>query len=57
MRDRWNWKIKRMSKDITLKELAKELNCSIGLISKWENDERNMSDDKVEKYKNYIEEK
>lgn len=44
----------RRRKKITLKELAKECSCSIGLISLYENHNANMSPEKVQKYKEYI---
>lgn len=46
--------IKRRRKKISQIELAKELNCSQSLISRYEKDECTMSDDKIEKYKQYI---
>lgn len=55
--NRWNLKIERMKKKITLKELSKNLDCSITLISMYENNDRNMSDDKVRAYQKYILEK
>lgn len=51
---RFGWKIQRMKKKITLREIAEKIGCSITLISKYENDERNMSIDKVKQYEKYI---
>lgn len=45
----------RRKKKITLKELAKVCNCSIGLLSLYENDKlANMCPNKIQKYKEYI---
>ncbi len=53
-RDRFNFKINRMAKNITLREIAEYIGCSIALISKFENDERNMSYEKFHLYKYFI---
>ena len=49
--------MKRIAKKITLKEIADYIGCSVALISKYENKERNMSSDKVKQYEEYIENK
>jgi transcriptional regulator with XRE-family HTH domain len=49
--------IKRKRKGITTIELAKVLNCSQSLVSRFENGKRNMSKEKVVAYKSYIENK
>lgn len=49
--------MKRIAKKITLKEIADEIGCSIALVSKYENEKRNMSSDKVKQYEEYIENK
>lgn len=55
--NRFHWKMKRIAKKITLKEIADEIGCSIALVSKYENEKRNMSSDKVKQYEEYIENK
>ena len=55
--DRRCWKLKRMGKAITLEEIAKYVGFSISMISKYENYKREMSDYKIELYKQYIENK
>ena len=54
-KDRWDYKMERLKKKITLKEMSKYIKCSITLLSKYENGERNMKYEKVEDYKYYIE--
>lgn len=46
--------IMRRQKRIKLKQLAAHLNCSIALISLYENDKSQMSYEKVQKYKSFI---
>lgn len=53
-KDRWDWKMERMKKKITLGDIAEHIKCSITLLSKYENNERNMRLDKVDDYKCYI---
>jgi transcriptional regulator with XRE-family HTH domain len=45
----------RKQKKITLREVADYVGCSIAHISRWENDLNNMSDEKQQKYYQYIE--
>ena len=54
MKDRWDWKILRMKKNITLREISNELCCSIAHVSKYENDKGEMIFEKVRAYKDYI---
>jgi transcriptional regulator with XRE-family HTH domain len=49
--------ILRKRKGITHNELAKHICCSQSLISRYENDKRIMSKEKVVAYKSYIENK
>ena len=49
--------IKRKRKGITTIELAQHIGCSQSLISRYENNKRKMSEQKVRAYKSYIEEK
>lgn len=54
---RSKWRAKRMYKDITLREVAKEANSSYSSVAKWERNERNINSDTIDKYKKYIENK
>lgn len=54
--ERETWRLKRLGKRITLKEIAKELGCSYNLISMYESGGQ-MAADKVEAYMKYIESK
>lgn len=49
--------IKRRKKGVSQSELAKELNCSQSLISRYEKSECMMSDEKIRQYKKYIDSK
>lgn len=49
--------IKRRRKNISQKTLAEYLNCSQSLISRYETGDGVMSKVKIEKYKNYIDQK
>lgn len=49
--------LKRRRKGIKQSELATELNCSQSLISRYEKNECTMSEDKIERYKQYIDTK
>jgi transcriptional regulator with XRE-family HTH domain len=51
------YRSKRLTKRIRLKELAEFLGCSIGLISNWENSRGRMSQDKVKSYMEYVDSK
>ena len=46
--------LKRRRKNINQNELANILDCSQSLISRWEKDDCLMSEDKVIKYEQYI---
>lgn len=49
--------LKRREKRITQKELADYLKCSQALISKFESGMGSMSQDKINQYRQYIDEK
>lgn len=51
-RDYWSG-IRRM-KRITLRQLARHLNCSYSLLSMFENNQCYMSEEKIEAYKEFI---
>lgn len=53
-RQRESWKFLRMSKGIILDEVAKYVGCHRTYINKWENGHINMTEAKLEKYKEYI---
>lgn len=57
MNERELYLILRRRKRISQIELAKVLNCSQSLISRFEKNECEMSEDKIKKYKQYIESK
>ena len=57
MDDRRIWKLKRMGKGIILEEIAKYVGYSISMINKYENGLREMDDERVNLYKEYIENK
>lgn len=54
MNEREYWVIKRRKYRIRLKNIAQYVNCSISLISRWETNSCDMSDEKLFKYKEYI---
>lgn len=54
MDDRRSWKLKRMGKGIILKDIAKYVGYSISMINKYENEHREMAEDKVIRYREYI---
>lgn len=56
MNDKEKYFMLRRKKRIKLKQIADFLNCSITLISRYENDDVNMSKEKIEGYKNFIDE-
>jgi len=49
--------IKRRKKNIDQTELAEYLNCSQSLISRYEKGSSGMSKEKIEKYREYIDNK
>lgn len=57
MNERELYLILRRRKGISQIELAKVLNCSQSLISRFEKNKCEMSDDKIKRYKQYIESK
>ena len=54
---RYRWKLRRMSKAITLKEVSAYVGFSLSMISKYENNHKDMEDYRVARYKEYIENK
>ncbi|ALS22224.1 helix-turn-helix domain-containing protein [Paenibacillus naphthalenovorans] len=58
-KDRMHWKFRRMALGITQTEIAKHLGYEkYNIISMYENNKKHsMSEDKIEKYKQYIIEK
>jgi transcriptional regulator with XRE-family HTH domain len=48
------YRSKRLTKRIRLKDIALFLSCSKGLISNWENSRGRMSQDKVRSYMEYV---
>jgi transcriptional regulator with XRE-family HTH domain len=57
MNEKEYYLILRRRKKIGQKELALFLKCSQSLISRWEKDKCTMSDDKIKRYKDYIDDK
>lgn len=57
MNERELYLILRRRKGISQIELARVLNCSQSLISRYEKNECEMSEDKIKRYKQYIESK
>ncbi|WP_322922139.1 helix-turn-helix transcriptional regulator [Paenibacillus campi] len=55
--NRMEWKLKRISKGIKQKELAKQLQVSAALLSQFEQHKTNMNDDLIAKYQRIIEDK
>ncbi|WP_411347486.1 helix-turn-helix domain-containing protein [Paenibacillus sp. WLX2291] len=53
--NRMEWKLKRISKGIKQKELAKQLQVSAALLSQFEQCKTNMNDDLIAKYQQIIE--
>lgn len=51
------YRLKRLLKRIRLREISKHLNCTLGLLSNWENNRTSMSQEKVELYMQYIDSK
>lgn len=54
MNEKDMYMVKRKKKKIRLVTIAKEINCSPSLLSKYENDLCEMAEDKIIKYKEYI---
>lgn len=52
--DRKEWKLRRISKDITLTEIANNIYCSVSLLSKYENYKANMNEENIRIYQQYI---
>lgn len=48
------YRLTRLEKRIRLRELAEFLGCHIGTISHYENGRYGMSEDKINKYKEFI---
>lgn len=55
--ERYKWKLARMGKAITLKEVAEYVGFSFSMISKYELGHKDMEDYRVARYKEYIENK
>lgn len=55
MNTRQELRVRRFSLNIKVKEIAEYLGCSVGLVSNWEHDRGYMSQEKIEKYKEYLE--
>lgn len=54
MNDRMEWKIKRIQRQIKQNSVATHLNCSSTLISLYENGKGDMSQHRINKYKQFI---
>ena len=52
--NRYQWKLRRKGKDITLEEVSRVIGSSISMISRHENNKRDLSNEKLEAYKKYI---
>ncbi|MGM7635496.1 helix-turn-helix domain-containing protein [Bacillus sp. Hm123] len=57
MTEKEEYLLKRRRKNIRLVQLASVLGCSHALISMYENNKSNMSQERINKYKNYIDNK
>ncbi len=55
--ERYKWKLKRMGKNITLKEVGEYVGFTLSMISKYENNHKDMEDYRIARYKEYIENK
>jgi len=53
--NRFDYFVLRKKKRIRLKEIATEIDCSLALLSMYENDKCNISIQKEQRYKEYIE--
>lgn len=49
--------MKRRKCKVRLVDIAKYIGCSPSLLSRYENDDCKMIDEKIDKYRNYINEK
>lgn len=56
MEERLQYKFLRQRKDIKLYQIAEYIGCTYNLISLWERGHANMDEQKVIKYKQFIEE-
>lgn len=54
MQDRDVYAFRRKKKKIRLREIAKYIGCSIALLSRYENNELDMKEEKIKLYKFYI---
>lgn len=54
-KSRFDYFVLRKKKQIKLKEIANEIECTVPLLSMYENHKCNISKKKEEKYKEYIE--
>lgn len=55
MTEREQWMLKRKQKRIRLIQIAKYIGCSISLLSRWECNTCEISKNKLDKYKQFIE--
>jgi len=55
--DRDIYATKRRKARIKLKDIADAIGCSLSLISKYELNQTNMSDEKIAKYRQYIDQR
>lgn len=56
MNERMEYKIKRIQRGIKQNDVAKHLNCSSTLLSLFENDRGQMSNERIKQYKQFIDE-
>jgi len=57
MNERTEYKLERIRKKIKLIDVVKAIGISAGTISRYENDKRDMTEEVIEKYKKYIDER
>lgn len=55
--ERYIWKLKRKGRDIILKDISEYVGYSISMVSQWENGQKEMAQDRINLYKEYIENK
>ncbi|QOS80167.1 helix-turn-helix transcriptional regulator [Paenibacillus sp. JNUCC31] len=55
MSERMDWKIKRIQHNIKQIDVTEHLKCSSTLISLYENNKGEMSPERIERYKQFIE--